>query len=589
MAISAAEQERLWEEAERAEELNMRAASEAKKVATAQITAQVKEEEAQKVLRASVSTNVAAQLGIADQFEFQLAEAAKLGEIKFGGERGDAVILGSGAFGKVLKGRHKVTKQIVAIKQLKKNMMKDNDHKTLKKEVQLLKECGGNPHVLDFIGFYECDDYYDIVTEVAEGGELHDVIVNRTDQLEEVIAKHIAHSLLDAIAHLQDRNIAHRDVKPENILLRDRGELNGNILLCDFGFASKCNGKSLRKNCGSSAYMAPEVIKGDYYDFRCDVWSVGVTIYQMITGNKLFYGSEESIERAVTRCPGFSAEDTGSKILLKKMHPTLLNMSTYAQELLCLCLDPIQERRPLAKDLLNHAWFQNMDTLNPPSVSLQQNNGDVETDNNNDNDVEEKENDESRTQQDTSLDTQDASLDNKDADKKEDDDDVVTGVSNKDDNEVARDETTEVVAKNDSIVYENEYDPTNAFAVDESIFEVKEDTTVKKPPYYDPNAPRAMKTEIKMARIESANVMQETDIAIREALTLIAYGVDGDPNQEQTKEVNEVEEEDQSNRLPKEQDPTSGFYESKANSVPIEEPFPSMLDGAYQYATSFVE
>jgi serine/threonine protein kinase len=66
----------------------------------------------------------------------------------------------------------------------------------------------------------QCDDYFDIVTEEAEGGELHDRLAELTSRLDEDTVRVIAFNLLDAIAFLQHRNIAHRDVKPENILLR---------------------------------------------------------------------------------------------------------------------------------------------------------------------------------------------------------------------------------------------------------------------------------------------------------------------------------------------------------------------------------
>ena len=82
-------------------------------------------------------------------------------------------------------------------------------------------------------------------------------------------------TLLQTLAFLHNRQIAHRDLKPENLLLKSPTD-DTQIVLADFGFATKCDGKSLNQVCGTPDYVAPEIIKHQLYDFKCDIWSAGV-------------------------------------------------------------------------------------------------------------------------------------------------------------------------------------------------------------------------------------------------------------------------------------------------------------------------
>lgn len=81
--------------------------------------------------------------------------------------------------------------------------------------------------------------------------------------------------LLQTLSFLHNKSIAHRDLKPENLLLKSTDN-DSQIVLADFGFATKCKGKSLNQVCGTPDYVAPEIIKHALYDFKCDIWSAGV-------------------------------------------------------------------------------------------------------------------------------------------------------------------------------------------------------------------------------------------------------------------------------------------------------------------------
>ena len=100
--------------------------------------------------------------------------------------------------------------------------------------------------------------------------------------------------MLSAIQHMHDDcNIVHRDLKPENILLETERDIN-DIKLIDFGTAKRFfkdehgNTIPFSKKEGTTAYMAPEVIKDDYNE-KCDIWSIGVIAYILLTGRQPFF------------------------------------------------------------------------------------------------------------------------------------------------------------------------------------------------------------------------------------------------------------------------------------------------------------
>jgi calcium-dependent protein kinase len=129
------------------------------------------------------------------------------------------------------------------------------------------------------------------VTELCTGGELFDEITNQSQFCEGDAAKIIQQVLL-AIGYCHSKRIVHRDLKPENILLDSKK--NSNVVkVIDFGTSSKFEpGKKLSSQFGTAYYIAPEVLTSEYNE-KCDIWSIGVILYILLSGRPPFDGKDD--------------------------------------------------------------------------------------------------------------------------------------------------------------------------------------------------------------------------------------------------------------------------------------------------------
>ena len=197
-------------------------------------------------------------------------------------------VCGSGAFATVRKVTSKVSGQVRALKIIKKQKGQDSARMYL--EVEILKKLI-HPNIMQIFEFYEDKKNFYIITELCEGGELFDQIVDK-GSFSEIEAAWVMKQLMSAINYIHTNNIVHRDLKPENILLDTKK--NNIIKIIDWGTARFFEkNKKMNKVSGTPYYIAPEVLF-EKYDEKCDVWSCGVIMYILLCGYPPFNGETDT-------------------------------------------------------------------------------------------------------------------------------------------------------------------------------------------------------------------------------------------------------------------------------------------------------
>ncbi|XP_053432012.1 MAP kinase-interacting serine/threonine-protein kinase 1 isoform X2 [Nycticebus coucang] len=170
------------------------------------------------------------------------------------------------------------------------------------REVETLYQCQGNKNILELIEFFEDDTRFYLVFEKLQGGSIL-AHIQKQKHFNEREASRVVRDVAAALDFLHTKGIAHRDLKPENILCESPEKVSP-VKICDFDLGSgvKLNNSStpittpeLTTPCGSAEYMAPEVVEvftdqATFYDKRCDLWSLGVVLYIMLSGYPPFVG-----------------------------------------------------------------------------------------------------------------------------------------------------------------------------------------------------------------------------------------------------------------------------------------------------------
>jgi len=198
-------------------------------------------------------------------------------------------VLGQGSFGLVQQCVHKATGEKRAVKRLDKEKMSANSRIRLNYEIDILKNLD-HPNILRLYEVFETKKYIYLVTEYCQGGELFDEIINR-GKFNERDAAVVIKQLLSAISYCHSKKVCHRDLKPENILIDNKETLS--IKLIDFGTSQRFEDEeNMELVLGTAYYIAPEVLKG-HYDEKCDIWSIGVILYILLSGEPPFPGSDD--------------------------------------------------------------------------------------------------------------------------------------------------------------------------------------------------------------------------------------------------------------------------------------------------------
>ncbi|XP_033872880.1 cGMP-dependent protein kinase 1 [Acipenser ruthenus] len=257
--------------------------------------------------------------------------------------QGEPVTLGVGGFGRVKLVTTLQNKHYFALKQIsKKHIVSKQQQEHVMLERRILQEVQCNFIVRLYTAFKDSRYIY-MILEFCPGGELWTKL-REARRFEEVIAVFCAACVVEAFAYLHKKLIIYRDLKPENLML----DQHGYIKLVDFGFAKELTrGVKTYSFCGTPEYLAPEIIQNEGHDFAADFWSLGILVYELLSGSPPFSSSDpqkvySKILDGIIKFPHYMGE--GARSLISK-----------------LCRQRPGQRlgntKNGIKDIRNHRWF----------------------------------------------------------------------------------------------------------------------------------------------------------------------------------------------------------------------------------------
>ena len=266
-------------------------------------------------------------------------------------------LIGQGAFGKVNLGLNILTGRVVAVKSFNKQTLNNETENKIKifYETDLMKQLN-HPNITKILEHFESEKYYLIIMEYINGGNLFSFVKKRR-KLSEKTAKFLFRQIIEGIKYIHSKNIVHRDIKLENILI----DVNNNIKICDFGIGKILDNKNerLHDQCGTPMYMAPEILlstkeKG-YEAFPVDLWSSGIALYIMLSGTLPFslHNNDFSISQ-----DDKSNNYTLQYSIINNQPKKIENISNFALDLLNGLLNKNPKKRLTCDEVLNHPWLK---------------------------------------------------------------------------------------------------------------------------------------------------------------------------------------------------------------------------------------
>ncbi|KAJ7959508.1 Serine/threonine-protein kinase [Quillaja saponaria] len=227
-------------------------------------------------------------------------------------------VVGQGAFAKVYQVKRCGTSEIYAMKVMCKDKIMEKNHaEYMKSERDILTKVD-HPFVVQLRYSFQTKYRLYLVLDFVNGGHLFFQLY-RQGLFREDLARFYTAEIVSAVSHLHANGIMHRDLKPENILL----DADGHVLLTDFGVAKQFD-ETTRSNsmCGTLEYMSPEIVIGKGHDKAADWWSVGILLYEMLTGKPAFIGGnrqklQQKIIKDKIKLPAFLSSEAHS--LLKEL------------------------------------------------------------------------------------------------------------------------------------------------------------------------------------------------------------------------------------------------------------------------------
>ena len=270
--------------------------------------------------------------------------------------------LGIGSFGKVYKVSLKKTKKQYALKVLSKKQLESLKlQPQFENEIKILYQCN-HPKIIKLFALFEDPDYIYMLMELAKGGTLFHKL-KKNKRLSEKIVKDYMLDIINAIEYLHSRNpiILHRDIKPENILICEDG-----LKIADFGW-SNVDDETRNTFCGTPDYLSPEMILGTGHGEKLDIWTLGVLMFELLSGKAPFTPSYKIKD---IRLRQKKIEDN---VLAGKINFSGHNIGQNAKDVILKMLSPKENDRPTAKELKNLVFFNDGKKKNKKIIKIDSN------------------------------------------------------------------------------------------------------------------------------------------------------------------------------------------------------------------------
>lgn len=250
-------------------------------------------------------------------------------------------VLGHGVSGEVKLAKSIITGKLHAVKSLRMFGASQWSVRQIAQEAEIFLKMD-HPHIALLNDVYVTHSYTHFVMEYLAGGELFDALVSMTNY-SEFDAAAATYQMLLAVSYLHSHDVVHRDLKLQNFVYESAE--GRHLKLIDFGWSKMWDPKTMMAaTAGTVDYVAPEVLMGKYTS-KCDLWSLGVIVYMMLSGEPPFFGSMQSKLQKISRCKYEMNQDVWASV------------SETAKEFVRALLIKDPESRPDVKGALAHRWI----------------------------------------------------------------------------------------------------------------------------------------------------------------------------------------------------------------------------------------
>jgi len=265
--------------------------------------------------------------------------------------------LGSGSFATVRKAISKETKEVVAVKIIKKKRLSTKELKSIEREIDIMIKLK-HRNVVTLLDVFDSPKQIYLVMELCVGGELFDKVVEAGNYSEHLASKAIK-QVCRGIKYLHANGIIHRDLKPENLLYYDNSS-EGLLKITDFGLATHLDDPNdlMRTTCGTLHYVAPEVLLGHPYGKEVDLWSLGVILFVLLSGYLPFYADQKKQTYKLIVTGDYGGFDD----------PVWDGISRDAKDLVKKLLDINPKARITLDEVMKHPWIARAESVASPKT-----------------------------------------------------------------------------------------------------------------------------------------------------------------------------------------------------------------------------